>query len=85
MAEVVPMTRRLKSELPRLFAEHKELNALGDRLREAALAAGRTEYANLADALRLHTRTEEEVLYPAAIVLGDLVAEELRQRELVRA
>lgn len=77
MAEVLPMTRRLKAELPAMLTEHKEIVGALDKLRAAAAAAGLPEYERFAEALTLHAQTEEEVLYPAAILIGEHVAHKL--------
>ena len=80
MAEVLAMTRRLKAELAKMLAEHEQIvGALGN-LRAAAHAAGLREYEHFADALVLHARTEEQVLYPAAILVGEHVALSLKAR-----
>jgi hypothetical protein len=79
MAEVLPMTRRLKAELPKMLAEHKQIVGALEKLRAAAHAAGRAEYENFADALVLHAQTEEQVLYPAAILVGEHVERSLKE------
>jgi hypothetical protein len=78
MADVLPMTRRLKAELPSMLDEHRQIVGALDRLRNAARNAGSQEHAAFADALVLHAQTEESVLYPAALLVGELV--ELRMR-----
>lgn len=78
MAEVLPMTRRLKAELPTMLAEHKQIVGALDELRAAARAAGLAEYERFAEALVLHAQTEEQVMYPAAILVGELVARSLK-------
>lgn len=78
MKEVLPLTRRLKAELPRLFAEHARIEAALKKLRIAAREAHLPEYEVMAEAMIQHARCEEEVLYPAAIVVGDLIAEHFR-------
>jgi hypothetical protein len=78
MAEVLPMTRRLKTELPNMLAEHKQIVGALDRLRAAAGAAKLPEYERFAEALTLHAQTEEKVLYPAAILVGEHVARSLQ-------
>ena len=72
-ADILPMTDALRRELPRMLDEHTHIRAAVGRLRDAARRNGATRYEELADELALHARTEEEVLYPAAIVVGDLV------------
>ena len=51
-----------------------------DKLREAARTAGRPEVERFAEALVLHAQTEERVLYPAAILAGELVALQLEEK-----
>jgi hypothetical protein len=80
MAEVLPMTRRRKAELPQMLAEHKQIVGALDKLRDAARTAGRPEAERFADALVLHAQTEEQVLYPAAILAGELVALQLEEQ-----
>ena len=71
MAEVLAMTDRLRSELPNMLAEHARIvEALG-RLAVAAEREDNRQVAGFAEKLKLHAQTEEEVLYPAAIVLGE--------------
>lgn len=74
MTEVLPMTRRLKAELPAMLAEHRQIVGALDKLRAAARAANLPEYERFADALALHAQTEEQVLYPAAVLVGEHVA-----------
>lgn len=84
MAEVLPMTRRLKAELPAMLAEHKQIVAALERLRAAARAAGHAGFEHFAEALVLHAETEEQVLYPAAILLGEHVEHGLKVAALER-
>ena len=79
MAEVLIMTRRLKAELPKMLAEHKQIVGALEKLRAAAHAAGHAEFEHFADALVLHAQTEEQVLYPAAILIGEYVARSLKE------
>ena len=67
------MTDKLRSEFPNMLAEHARIvEALG-RLADAAVREGNRQVAQFAEKLKLHAQTEEQVLYPAAIVLGDYV------------
>lgn len=70
MAEVLAMTERLREDLPDMLAEHRAVVGLLDRLAEAAAAERRPEAARFAEALKRHAHAEEQVLYPAALVLG---------------
>jgi hypothetical protein len=71
MADAVAMADRLKSELPQMLAEHQEIVTALGALTSAALEEGHNEHARFAQKLILHARTEEEVLYPATILLGE--------------
>ena len=71
------MTSALRAEMPRMLEEHARIRAAVAELRSVAETAGSEAQVELADELALHARTEEEVLYPAALVVGDL----LRARE----
>lgn len=70
MREVLTMTNRLKADLPQMLAEHKTIVAALEVLKAAAQNEGQTQYARFAEKLVLHAKTEEEVLYPAAILIG---------------
>jgi hypothetical protein len=69
-AAVIAQARRVADELPQMLAEHREIVGALERLEQAARAAGRPEHAHFAEKLKLHAQTEEEVLYPAAILAG---------------
>jgi len=71
--EVLTMTDALRNELPQMIEEHQRIRAAVDDLRQAAKAEQATKYENLADQLAVHAQNEEEVLYPAAILVGDLL------------
>lgn len=73
MTEVLTMTDALRAELPRMLDEHREIHAATRRLGEAARAEGNTDVAHLAEKLALHAQSEEELFYPAAILVGELV------------
>ena len=78
-AEVRPMTGRLEAALPQMLADHGRIVEALERLRAAAHAANRLEHEEFADALIEHALTEEQVLYPAAIVVGQRVREALEK------
>jgi len=80
MREVLPMTDSLRAELPRMLEEHVAIRAATTRLGEIARAEGDSEVAQLAEKLKLHARSEEEMFYPAAVLVGDLVRARLGGR-----
>lgn len=79
MRPALTLTGTLKTELPQMVAEHRQIVAALDELKAAAVAENKPEIARFAEALGLHARTEEEVLYPAAIVLGEYLQAKLPQ------
>jgi hemerythrin HHE cation binding domain-containing protein len=70
-AAAIAMAARLRTELPRMLAEHQAIAAALERLAEAARAAGDGEVLRLAEKIASHAKTEEEVMYPAAILVGE--------------
>ena len=79
MRKVLPLTDSLRAELPRMLEEHKAIHAATVRLSEAARAAGNATVARFTEALVLHARSEEELFYPAALLVGDVVRMRLGQ------
>ena len=71
---------QLEAELPQMLAEHQTIVAALNRLSEAAARAGRSEIVAFAEALVEHARTEEEVMYPAAVLVGQVVRRRPGQR-----
>ncbi len=53
-----------------MLREHKEIVDALKKLSGAAKKERKTQYARFAEKLILHAQTEEEVLYPASILLG---------------
>lgn len=73
MQKVLPLTDSLRAEMPRMLQEHQAIRAATNRLEQTARAAGNAAVVRLTESLKLHAQTEEEVSYPAAILVGDLV------------
>ena len=73
MRDVLALTDSLRAELPRMLEEHNAIRAATVRLAEAADAEGNIAVARLAEKLKLHAQSEEELFYPAAVLVGDLV------------
>lgn len=71
--EVVSMTDRLKADLPRMLGEHKAIVAALEELSAAGKAESHAEASAFAEALKLHAQNEEQVLYPAALLVGEYV------------
>lgn len=80
MRAVLPLTDSLRAELPRMLEEHVKVRAATLHLGEVARAAGNEQVAHLADKLAVHAQTEEELFYPAAVLVGDLVRARVPER-----
>lgn len=59
--------------VPRMLQEHQRIRAAVDKLRSVARQEHASGQVELADELAAHAKSEEEVLYPAAILVGDLI------------
>ena len=75
--EVVPdpegalaMTDRLKTELDRLVGEHNEIAGALQGLLAAAQGEDRPAVVEFAKEFIRHFETEEDLLYPAALLVG---------------
>lgn len=66
------MSARLKRELPSLVGEHDEIVRALQTLIVTAQAAGLPEIVDFAEKLVLHAEMEEDVLYPAAVLAGEI-------------
>lgn len=81
MSRILVMTDKLENDLDEMLGEHRAAATALNHLVEAAKQEGKPEYEEFAEQLRLHVRTEEEILYPAAILVGKYLR--LRLRRLV--
>ncbi len=79
MADVLQMTDKLEAELPTMLAEHREIVGALTRLIGEATAENRPEIAHFAEKLMLHAQAEEQVSYPAALLIGRYVKSKLAQ------
>jgi hypothetical protein len=70
-AGILRQTERLKAEFSRLVYEHDEIVRALQALIVTAKADQKPEIVRFAEQLVLHAETEEEVLYPAAILVGE--------------
>src|SRR3990170_1379867 len=71
MKSVLSMTDKLKADLPHMLEEHKQIVQALDKFADIAKKLKRMEYVEFAENLKLHAKTEEEVMYPAAILVGE--------------
>lgn len=73
MKEALAMSDALRKEMPRMLEEHKQIRAATEKLRTVAREEKASGQAEFAEKLAAHATSEEEVLYPAAILVGDII------------
>jgi hypothetical protein len=82
MYAMLAMTDSPRAERPRMLNEHNAIRTAAIQLSEVAQAEGNDSAARLAEQLKLHAQSEEDLFYPAAVLVGDLVrARTLRERK----
>ncbi|MDP3025666.1 MAG: hemerythrin domain-containing protein [candidate division Zixibacteria bacterium] len=79
MGDVLSMTGKLKTELPEMLQEHKEIVAALKELVDTAKKEKRMEYVHFSEKLILHAQNEEEILYPSSIMIGEYLRLKLRK------
>ena len=79
MAALVPLTERLKADLPHMLMEHQAITAALHQLIAVAQAVSQPEIVRFAHKLILHAQTEEQLAYPAAILIGEYLKLRLPQ------
>jgi hypothetical protein len=67
---VVTMAQQIDRELPQLLKEHRAILDAAKRLKDAAGRESKPEYAYLADQLWTHAIMEDQVLYPASMLVA---------------
>jgi hemerythrin superfamily protein len=71
MKDILLMTNKLKTDLSQMLKEHEEIVAALEKLVAEARKERKLEYARFTDRLTWHAQTEEEVYYPAAILIDE--------------
>ncbi|MBC8647444.1 MAG: hemerythrin domain-containing protein [Thermoanaerobaculia bacterium] len=79
MSRIIDTSETLRKELPRMLEDHKQIVLALRQLMQAAAAEGHDGYAQFATKLIAHAQLEEDVLYPAAILVGDYLRLRLNQ------
>jgi len=81
MLEVLAHTDWLRNNLQILLSEHHVIRAAAEHFLAAARAEGRGDCLQFAEKLMHHLRLEEEVMYPAAVLLGEYLKLRLAEGE----
>lgn len=69
--EALKMSYTLRKNYDRMLEEHRHIAAALQQLAAAAKAEKKPRQAEFAEALMLHAQNEEQILYPAALLVGD--------------
>jgi hemerythrin HHE cation binding domain-containing protein len=67
----ISMADRLKTDLSHMIEEHSKIVGALNNLIEIAKIENKKELVQFAEKLKLHAKTEEQVLYPTAILIGE--------------
>jgi hypothetical protein len=70
MGDVIKLTDKLEAAMPHMLAEHNQIITTLKTLIEVAKAENKIEHARFAERLIAHALTEEQVSYPAALLVG---------------
>jgi len=68
---IIDKADRLRNELAEMLREHQIIAKALEDLYETATGDARPELARFARKLLLHAQMEEQIYYPAALVIGD--------------
>jgi hypothetical protein len=79
MRPAIALSDELKAQLPQMVIEHQAIKAAAQALKSAAQAENKPSGVSFADALLLHAQTEEQVLYPSAILVGEYLKLRLKR------
>jgi hypothetical protein len=77
MAEMLPRVTALKAYLPHMLADHRRIVETLTELMKAAVEERNHGFARFAQKMIVHAQSEEEILYPAAILVGEYLKEKL--------
>jgi iron-sulfur cluster repair protein YtfE (RIC family) len=72
LADALRLVEGLAKQIEQMRAEHRLISDALRRLAQDAQGEGKGDYVDLAQELLKHQHLEEEVIYPAALVVGEL-------------
>jgi hypothetical protein len=75
--EAIRMAERLGREYSKMLNEHQVMTEALQKLAAAAKDEAKPDHTAFAEALIMHAQNEEQVLYPATLVIGEYL--KLRQ------
>jgi hypothetical protein len=81
VGEIIAMTELLGEEVPGMLEEHATIARTRAVLADRAMEAGKGEYVEFAHDLMHHTKLEEEIMYPASLLVGAYLRQWKVQKE----
>lgn len=78
MKPAIELSDRLKADLPKMLQEHKAIVEALNGLSAAAKAENKLQALDFVEKLSAHAQNEEQVMYPAAILVGEYLKLKLR-------
>lgn len=69
--KAIELSDKLKADLPKMLEEHKGIVEALDLLEKAAKEENKPQAAEFTAKLKAHALNEEQVMYPAAILVGE--------------
>ncbi len=69
--DLIARSEKFRAELPAMLEEHKKISAALRDMREAAEQEKKEDVAELAEMIMAHAGMEEQVLYPASLLVGE--------------
>ena len=78
MKAAIELSDRLKADMPKMLEEHKGIVEALNALKEAAKTENKTQAISFAEHLSAHAQNEEQVMYPAAILVGEYLKLKLK-------
>lgn len=78
MKRAIDLSDKLKADLPKMLEEHKGIVEALNNLTSAAKAENKPPAVEFAEKLMAHAQNEEQVMYPAAILVGEYLKLKLK-------
>jgi hemerythrin HHE cation binding domain-containing protein len=79
MKPAIELSDRLKADMPKMLEEHKAIVEALNTLKEAAKAENKMQAISFSEKLSAHAQNEEQIMYPAAILVGEYLKLKLKQ------
>ncbi len=69
--DLIKRAEAFRAQLPRMLDEHKQISAALHDMRDAAKQEKKDDLVELAEMISAHAAMEEQVLYPASLLIGE--------------